>query len=223
MTSHDDDTVLHTDDEPTDDDESVLLTESEPGSVLPPDDEAVDDDEPEESGYFETTDATSTESDETVDDDEADFAEVPEPADEIDEVDDDDEADFAEVPEPVDETDEVEEPEVTEAVVAEEAVEPSPMERLAPVGADAPLDPGTGSVADRWTTIQAGFIDDPRRAVESASALVAQLWQDIERSIAVQQQSLEEGWQAGERSTDDLRVAMQEYRALYDRFVAFTP
>jgi hypothetical protein len=228
-----------------DDDESVLLTETEPGSVLPPEGETDEPGEPddEEVGYFERTDANSGQVLNDIETtDEADLAEAPQPFDQ---------PEVADVPETETETDEAattdfgetadvpetvgaaevpetvgaaEVPEtVGAAVAAEEAVEPSPMERLEPVGPNSPVDPGTGSYEDRWTAIQASFIDDPRRAVESASALVAQLWEEIEHSIAVQRQGLEEGWQASDRTTDDLRVAMQEYRALYTRFVDFTP
>lgn len=107
-------------------------------------------------------------------------------------------------------------------VAVDRTPESDPLQKLAPVGPDTAMDPGTGSYQDRWGAIQAGFIDDPGRTVESASALVAEIWDEIERSITDEREGVESRWQSAESSTDDLRVAMQDYRALYDRFMRFT-
>jgi hypothetical protein len=132
-------------------------------------------------------------------------------------------------PEPVD-TDEADEPARAEVldegdgidtVPAERTSESDPRAKLAPVGPDSAMDPGTGSYQDRWGAIQAGFIDDPRRTVESASALVAEIWDDIARAITDEREGIADRWHT-EGSTDDLRLAMQDYRTLYSRFVRFT-
>jgi hypothetical protein len=109
-----------------------------------------------------------------------------------------------------------------EEQVADEAA-PSPLERLEPVGPDTPVDPGTGDYQERWSAIQTGFIDDPRRSVESASSLLVEMWESIERSIGEERQGIDSRWQESERSTDELRLAMQSYRDLYNRLVTFTP
>jgi hypothetical protein len=96
-----------------------------------------------------------------------------------------------------------------------------PREKLAPVGPDSAMDPGTGSYQDRWGAIQAGFIDDPRRTVESASALVAEIWDEIARVITDEREGIADRWHTTEGSTDDLRLAMQDYRTLYSRFIRF--
>lgn len=115
----------------------------------------------------------------------------------------------------------------TSGLEAEEPVEAQdpivdPVQKLAPVDPETALDPGAGRYDDRWAAIQAGFIDDPRRTVESASALVAEIWDETARTLADERQDVEDRWQSAESSTDDLRVAMQDYRGLYARYVGFT-
>jgi hypothetical protein len=127
-----------------------------------------------------------------------------------------DEADEPAKPEPPDEPDKI------DPVAVDRTPESDPLQKLAPVGPDTAIDPRTGRYQDRWGAIQAGFIDDPRRTVESASALVAEIWDEIARSTTDEREGVESRWQSTESSTDDLRVAMQDYRALYDRFMRFT-
>ena len=132
-------------------------------------------------------------------------------------------------PEPVD-PDEADEP--AEAELADEAdSDPvavdrtpasDPLQKIAPVGPDTAMDPGTGSYQDRWDAIQAGFIDDPRRTVESTSALVAEIWDETVRALTEEREGVDGRWQSTESSTDDLRAAMQDYRDLYDRFMRFS-
>jgi hypothetical protein len=104
----------------------------------------------------------------------------------------------------------------------DETPEPDPLQKLAPVGPEAAMDPGTGSYQDRWGAIQAGFIDDPRRTVETASALVTEIWDETVRAITEEREGIEGRWQNAESSTDDLRMAMQDYRSLYARLCDFT-
>lgn len=125
-----------------------------------------------------------------------------------------DEADEPAQPELVDEPDRI------DPVAVDRTPESDPMQKIAPVGPDTAMDPG--SYQDRWGAIQAGFIDDPRRTVESASALVAEIWDETARAITDEREGVDGRWQSTESSTDDLRVAMQDYRALYARFMRFT-
>jgi len=137
-----------------DDDESVLLTESTPGSVLPP--------------------------------------------------------------EGSEEPDELDEPVAVEAPEDLPVAPSSPESLLEPADPDSPLDPGTGTYQERWSVIQGGFVDDPHRTVESAGALVTQMWQELERAIAEQRAALDDGWSDGS-STDDLRTAFRAYRDMFNR------
>jgi hypothetical protein len=113
-------------------------------------------------------------------------------------------------------------PERDEAAAVDRTPESDARQRLAPVGPDIALDPRTGSYEDRWSAIQAGFIDDPRRTVESASALVAEIWGETVRAITDERDGVDDRWQNTESSTDDLRMAMQDYRDMYARLMRFT-
>ena len=73
----------------------------------------------------------------------------------------------------------------------------------------------------RWTDIQAGFVDAPRRAVEQADALVAELMQHLARTFADERGRLEGHWDQGDDvPTDNLRDAFQRYRSFFERLLA---
>lgn len=72
----------------------------------------------------------------------------------------------------------------------------------------------------RWTDIQAAFVDEPRRAVERADELVAEVIKRLADSFAQERSKLEGQWGRGNNvSTEDLRVALQRYRAFFDRLL----
>src|SRR5439155_17006073 len=65
----------------------------------------------------------------------------------------------------------------------------------------------------RWTDIQAGFVDEPRRAVQEADALVASTVQRLSSTFSEARAKLEGQWsRGGDVSTEDLRVALRRYR-----------
>lgn len=73
----------------------------------------------------------------------------------------------------------------------------------------------------RWSDIQAGFVDEPRRAVEQADSLVAETMQRLAQVFSRARQQLEHQWDRGEDvTTEDLRVALQRYRAFFDRLLS---
>ena len=73
----------------------------------------------------------------------------------------------------------------------------------------------------RWETIQTGFVDEPRRAVEQADALVADLMQRLAGMFSEERKNLEGQWDRGDDvSTEDLRVALQRYRSFFDRLLS---
>jgi hypothetical protein len=73
----------------------------------------------------------------------------------------------------------------------------------------------------RWDEVQAGFVDEPRQAVERADELVADLVQRITKSFSESRSALESQWAEGdEASTEDLRVALTRYRAFFNRLLA---
>jgi hypothetical protein len=73
----------------------------------------------------------------------------------------------------------------------------------------------------RWTDIQAGFVDEPRQAVQNADALVAQAIKRLAEIFAQERSTLEQQWaQGADVSTEDLRVALQRYRSFFDRLLS---
>lgn len=73
---------------------------------------------------------------------------------------------------------------------------------------------------NRWTEIQAAFVDEPRRAVEQGDSLVADVIKRLASSFADERSKLENQWGRGDDvSTEDLRVALQRYRAFFDRLL----
>jgi len=72
----------------------------------------------------------------------------------------------------------------------------------------------------RWTDIQTAFVDEPRQAVERADELVAEVIQRLADSFALERSQLEGQWGSGDHvSTENLRVALQRYRAFFDRLL----
>jgi hypothetical protein len=73
----------------------------------------------------------------------------------------------------------------------------------------------------RWTDIQASFVDEPRRAVEEADALVADVMQRLARAFADERQNLERQWDRdGDPNTEELRLALQRYRSFFGRLLS---
>jgi hypothetical protein len=114
----------------------------------------------------------------------------------------------------------------------DEAVEPEPMIDSAELVAE----PVTGSVKpataaevvvgtfeaaavtrfrERWRELQSDFVDDPARAVRAADDLV----DEVIRELAQRKQGLDEQWRDGPDDTEELRVAMREYRSFFDQLL----
>jgi hypothetical protein len=72
----------------------------------------------------------------------------------------------------------------------------------------------------RWQEIQAGFVDEPRRAVQDADALVVDMMDRLARMLASEREQLELPGEKGEVSTEDLRLGLRRYRALFERLLA---
>ena len=72
----------------------------------------------------------------------------------------------------------------------------------------------------RWERIQDRFVDEPRRAVEEADALVGEVVDELARAFADRRERLELQWNAGEEvSTEELRRALRRYRSFFRRLV----
>lgn len=114
-------------------------------------------------------------------------------------------------------------PRPDETVDREVAVPREARRADAPAGTDAPL--VAPDVAEtlraRWTEIQTGFVDEPRRAVEEADTLVAEAIRRLAESFAEARASLERDWSRGEDvSTEELRRTLQRYRAFFGRLLS---
>jgi len=73
----------------------------------------------------------------------------------------------------------------------------------------------------RWDGIQVGFVDEPRKAVQEADALVSATISRLAEMFAAERQKLEQQWDRSENvSTEDLRLAMQRYRSFFARLLA---
>lgn len=73
----------------------------------------------------------------------------------------------------------------------------------------------------RWSGIQTGFVDEPRRAVEEADSLVAELMKRLAEGFADERRQLEGQWERSENvSTEDLRLAMRRYRSFFERLLS---
>ena len=101
-------------------------------------------------------------------------------------------------------------------------------ETAAPEGAPAPdaaipVFPGeeAGGFRTRWDAVQTGFVDEPRKAVEEADALVAQVIKRLSEVFADERAALERQWDRGEQiSTEDVRLALRKYRSFFQRLLA---
>jgi hypothetical protein len=108
---------------------------------------------------------------------------------------------------------------------------------VTPIGAATPRPTPTGGSAtsertalfrpedaerfrSHWTDVQAGFVDEPRHAVEQADELVASVIQRLSEVFTDERTKLEKQWDRGEDvSTEDLRIALQRYRSFFDRLL----
>ena len=73
----------------------------------------------------------------------------------------------------------------------------------------------------RWSDIQASFVDEPRRAVEQADGLVAEVMQRLAQVFADERSKLERQWSSGEDTdTEALRQALRRYRSFFDRLLS---
>ena len=73
----------------------------------------------------------------------------------------------------------------------------------------------------RWGDVQAGFVDEPRQAVQQADALVAEVMQRLAQVFADERAKLEQQWdRGGDTDTEALRQALRRYRSFFDRLLA---
>jgi hypothetical protein len=102
------------------------------------------------------------------------------------------------------------------------APQPETLDKGAAVSEPMPLfsESETEDFRSQWGHIQTGFVDEPRRTVEDADKLVAAVMQRLAEGVANERSGLEKQWDSGDHvSTEDLRVAFQRYRSVFDRLL----
>jgi hypothetical protein len=72
-------------------------------------------------------------------------------------------------------------------------------------------------IRNRFLDIQAGFVDEPRQAVEEAGRFVDDLVRQVAEALQAQRGQV--GGAAAEGSTEDLRLALRGYRQFVDRIL----
>jgi len=72
----------------------------------------------------------------------------------------------------------------------------------------------------RWDQAQSSFVDEPKKAVEQADSLVANVVKRIAEQFSAERETLERQWEKGEEvSTEDLRQALKRYRSFFERLL----
>ncbi|GIJ80792.1 hypothetical protein SAMN05443287_10388 [Micromonospora phaseoli] len=89
---------------------------------------------------------------------------------------------------------------------------------VVPAGAATLFDePTAQGFRDRWRDVQLRFVDDPKAAVGEAQSLVDEAMEALSAALAEHKNKLG-GWQeAASADTEQLRVAVREYRDFLDR------
>ena len=99
---------------------------------------------------------------------------------------------------------------------------PAPAEPLPAETPEFPAASATASLTARWHEIQAMFVDDPHSSAEMAAGLVDESVQALVASVREQQDSLLAAWHGENAGTEELRAAVQHYRAFGGRLADFT-
>jgi hypothetical protein len=107
----------------------------------------------------------------------------------------------------------------------ERRVTPEALERPHTIADDGPtplfVDQDLAGYRTRWSGIQTGFVDEPRRAVEEADTLVKELMSRLTQVFDDERRQLESQWGRNDKvSTEELRIAMRRYRSFFERLLS---
>ncbi|NUP46733.1 MAG: hypothetical protein HOW97_05385 [Catenulispora sp.] len=70
-----------------------------------------------------------------------------------------------------------------------------------------------GAFLDRWSDVQAGFIEDPHRSVTDADALLTEVVSAFQEAVEQRRARISAILSDGTADTEDLRLALLDYRA----------
>ncbi len=79
------------------------------------------------------------------------------------------------------------------------------------------------SAGGPWNEIQAMFVDNPRASVQRAAGLVSDQVEALIESFTERQRFAQSAWEADDAGTEELRVALQHYRAFWNSIADFSP
>ena len=73
----------------------------------------------------------------------------------------------------------------------------------------------------RWESIQAAFVDEPRNSLQMADEIVSEAIHHLTEGFAVARKKLEQqGDQGNGASTEDVRLSLRRYKALFERLLS---
>jgi len=72
----------------------------------------------------------------------------------------------------------------------------------------------------QWREVQARFVDEPQSAVREADSLLSSMMDELRSHIDSHKKSLDGEWNRDTKDTEELRVAMQRYRSLFDQILS---
>jgi hypothetical protein len=105
----------------------------------------------------------------------------------------------------------------SEGEVAKPEVAPSGDARGGPLLADEEA----SGFRSRWNEIQVRFVDEPRGSVQKADSLVVETMERLAETFSDERTRLESQWERGDDvSTEDLRIALQRYRSVFERLLS---
>jgi hypothetical protein len=79
----------------------------------------------------------------------------------------------------------------------------------------------TASGAGPWNEVLAMFVDDPRASLERANGLLDDRVEALIQSVRERQGSMRSAWLADDAGTEELRMALQRYRAFWNSLEDF--
>lgn len=68
----------------------------------------------------------------------------------------------------------------------------------------------------RWEELQAGFVPDPRGALQHADSLLADAVDRVTARFMEERRALQARWEPDETPTESLRISLQSYRDLLE-------
>ena len=84
--------------------------------------------------------------------------------------------------------------------------------------------PAAALSEQQWPAIQAMFVDDPQGSVQRAAAAAEEVAKAFVASLQREQAALRASWETGgDTTTEDLRTALQQYRAFCSRLTGSQP